>query len=300
MRAPINLTTSKSSFFGLIVLLAITPSLRGDEIPRPEHPTPDAIRAHWSNLNGPWQFRFDPADEGLKLGWHKPSVEGFDQTIIVPFPWESRLSTIHKPEYQGVAWYRREISVPATFPSDQRVWLRFGAVDWEAQVWVNGEPVAKHEGGYTPFEVDITDVIKARGPKPSVVVVRVFDPTDPSLPTGKQVGWYTRTSGIWQTVWLESRPAGRIASWTVKTDIDPKKATFNVEFAGLAFVDQIEQGRKRTAQTDAATATVADVEYTMQFRIELVLIVEVGRLPVDRMPGRCFQTAFAYCHGGLA
>ena len=91
-----------------------------------------------------------------------------------------------------------------------------------------------------------------------------------------------------------------IAQITLIDDLAEILLVHPVEFAGLAFVDQIEQGRKRTAQTDAATATVADVEYTMQFRIELVLIVEVGRLPVDRMPGRCFQTAFAYCHGGLA
>ncbi len=83
-------------------------------------------------------------------------------------------------------------------------WLRFEAVDWRADVWVNGKKVAEHEGGYSPFEADITDAV-ARG-KPAVVVVRAFDPTDPELPTGKQVGWYTPSSGIWQTVWLESRP----------------------------------------------------------------------------------------------
>ena len=223
----------RKAVVGVLALLGTCSSILADEIPRPEHPTPDAIRPLWSNLNGPWQFRFDPNNEGLKLGWHAPDTAGFDQTIVVPFPWESQLSKIHRPDYKGVAWYRREFTIPESFPSDQRIWLRFGAVDWEAQVWVNGQAVAKHEGGYTPFEVDISEAIKERPGKPSVVVVRAFDPTDPSLPTGKQVGWYTHTSGIWQTVWLESRPAARIDRWTVKTEIDPKRATFFVEFAGL-------------------------------------------------------------------
>jgi beta-galactosidase/beta-glucuronidase len=159
------------------------------EPPRPEHPTPDAVRPHWSNLNGTWEFRFDPKDEGLAAGWEKPGADKFDGTITVPYPWESELSGVHKPETHGVAWYRREFTVPAEFPKDERVWLRFGAVDWRADVWVNGTHVAEHVGGYTPFEADITEALKASEGKPAVVTVRVFDPTDPSQPVGKQVGW---------------------------------------------------------------------------------------------------------------
>ena len=108
-----------------------------------------------------------------------------------------------------VGWYRRHFTVPTEFPAGDRVWLRFGAVDWRADVWVNGRKVAEHEGGYTPFEADISDAVDRDGE--NVVVVRAFDPTDPSLPTGKQVGWYTPSSGIWQTVWLEARPKAYIA-----------------------------------------------------------------------------------------
>ena len=86
------------------------------DIPRPEHPTPDAVRPHWANLNGPWEFRFDPKDEGLKAGWETPGAAGFDRQIVVPFPWESELSGIHQPEYRGVAWYRREFAVPGRLP----------------------------------------------------------------------------------------------------------------------------------------------------------------------------------------
>ncbi len=202
--------------------------------PRPEHPTPDAVRPHWANLNGDWEFRFDPNDEGRKNAWEKPGAEGFDQTIVVPFPWESELSRIHKPEYHGVAWYRRSFTVPAEFPKNQRVWLRFGAVDWQADVWVNGEKVATHEGGYTPFEADITDTLKRTETKPAVVVVRVFDPTDPGLPTGKQVGWYTSTSGIWQTVWLEARPKTYIKDFAIRTEINPARVHLAVHVTGGA------------------------------------------------------------------
>ncbi len=120
-------------------------------IPRPEHPRPDAMRSIWANLNGRWDFRFDAQDQGLREGWEKPDAPGFDRTIVVPFPWESELSGIHQPKgAPKVGWYRRRFTVPKEFPADQRVWLRFEAVDWRADVWVNGQKVAEHEGGYTP------------------------------------------------------------------------------------------------------------------------------------------------------
>ena len=201
-------------------------------IPRPEHPRPDAVRPHWLNLNGPWEFRFDPGDEGLRARWFEPGAGGFDRQITVPFPWESELSGIHELKGPKVGWYRRTFEIPADFPKDARTWLRFEAVDWQADVWVNGKKVAEHEGGYSPFEADVTDAI-APG-KPAVVVVRAFDPTDPALPTGKQVGWYTPSSGIWQTVWLESRPKGWIGEFTIRTNPDLDSATVEVAVRGPA------------------------------------------------------------------
>ncbi len=206
----------------------------GADVPRPEHPTPDAVRKAWVNLTGDWAFRFDPKDEGVKNGWERPGVEGFDRSIVVPFPWESELSGIKEPEYRGVAWYRREFRVPDDFPKKDHVWLRFGAVDWRADVWVNGHHVAKHEGGYTPFEADITEALATSEDRPAVVVVRVFDPTDPTQPTGKQVGWYTHTSGIWQTVWLEARPKVYIADFAVTTEVDPARVRFAIRLTGTA------------------------------------------------------------------
>ena len=215
-------------------LLASTGTISAEEpaIPKPEHPRPDAKRAFWANLNGRWEFRFDAMDQGTREGWEKPDAAGYDRTIMVPFPWESELSGIHQVAgAPKIGWYRRRFTVPKTFPAKDRVWLRFGAVDWRADVWVNGRKVAEHEGGYTPFEADISDAVTRE--RENVLVVRVFDPTDPNLPTGKQVGWYTPSSGIWQTVWLEARPKTYIAGFHVVTAIQPATVRFIVDVAGF-------------------------------------------------------------------
>ena len=178
-------------WFGL-GLLASTGLVSADEalIPKPEHPRPDARRPFWANLNGRWQFRFDANNQGIRESWEKPDAVGYDRTIVVPFPWESELSGIHEvKDAPKVGWYRRRFAIPKNFPAGQRVWLRFDAVDWHADVWVNGRKVAEHEGGYTPFEADISDALTPAAE--NVLVVRAFDPTDPNLPTGKQIGWYT-------------------------------------------------------------------------------------------------------------
>ncbi len=181
-------------------------------VPRAEHPRPDFERSQWINLNGTWEFRFDPKNEGLDENWQRPDTP-FDREITVPFCWESKLSGVEDTSGYLIGWYRREIKIPADWGS-RHVWLRFGAVDWEARVWVNGRRVGVHEGGYTPFAFDITDRVKPG--ETAQVVVRAYDPTDPELPTGKQIAsWYTFTSGIWQTVWLEARPETYLESITL-------------------------------------------------------------------------------------
>lgn len=177
----------------------------GDPVPRGEHPRPDFRRDRWACLNGTWQFRFDPEDRGLEEKWQAAASEGFERRIVVPFGWQSKLSGIADTSGQKIGWYRRRVKVPESFRG-KHVWLRFDAVDWEARVWVNGREVGRHEGGYTPFEFEITELAEPGGQ--ATIVVRAHDATDPELPTGKQGGrWYTPTSGIWQTVWLEARPA---------------------------------------------------------------------------------------------
>ncbi len=171
-------------------------------VPRPEHPRPDFERAQWLNLNGVWEFAFDPNDAGINERWFTPNAKSFPLRIVVPFPWESKLSGIERKDYKGIAWYRRNFVVPKEWQG-KRIWLCFGAVDWHATVWLNGEKVGEHEGGYSEFRFDVTD--KVRFGEPNLLVVRVADFTDHETPIGKQVEWwYTSTSGIWQTVWLEA------------------------------------------------------------------------------------------------
>jgi len=183
------------------LLLLGTTLLYAHPAPRKEHPRPDFRRDAWLTLNGTWDFQFDPQNEGVHAHWYQPGKHTFLQKIVVPYPWESKLSGVNRPDYKGIAWYRRTFKIPKNWQG-KAVFLRLGAVDWEAKIWVNGKPVGTHEGGYTPFEFEITPFLK---PGTNNLVIRAVDWTNPSHPVGKQVNWYTHTSGIWQTVWLEAR-----------------------------------------------------------------------------------------------
>ncbi len=181
------------------------------------HPRPDFERPLWHSLDGIWEFQFDPDNRGLSDGWMRRETP-FEARIRVPFGWESRLSGIQRTDYKGVAWYRREFSLPAEWQG-KRIWLCFGAVDWAAQVWVNGERVGDHEGGYSGFRFDITRW--ARFDRPNRLVVCVEDRTDPETPLGKQIPtWYTSTSGIWQSVWLEATGEAWVERWRVLIESD--------------------------------------------------------------------------------
>ena len=190
-------------------------------VPRPEHPQPQFMRSEWQSLNGTWQFAFDDHDEGLGAGWHVAEAP-FRRNIIVPFCFESRMSGIGDTSFHPVVWYRRQFEVPPAWKG-RRVLLHFGAVDYRATVWVNGQAAGEHEGGNTPFRLEITGLLK---PGRNTVVVRAWDlPEDRAIPRGKQYWepksrgiFYTRTSGIWQSVWLEA--AGE--SWLEFVRIAPR------------------------------------------------------------------------------
>ena len=153
--------------------------------------------------------------------WHAPTDVQWESEIIVPFAPEAPASGLADERFHAVVWYRRTFDMPA-LEDGERLLLHFGAVDYAATVWVNGTEVASHEGGYTPFSADITDAVTTRGAQ-TVVVRAEDDPTDLTKPRGKQdwerephAIWYPRTSGIWQTVWLEPVPATaiRTVAWT--------------------------------------------------------------------------------------
>ncbi len=204
-----------------------------------EYPRPQFVRDQWQNLNGLWQYAV--TDKGAA----RPSF-GQDQ-ILVPFPIESALSGVKEkvgPEKE--LWYRRTFSLAeiADASIGSRLRLHFGAVDWRAEVYVNGQQVGTHLGGYDPFWFDVTDALRPNGSQE--LVVRVWDPTDKGVqPRGKQVIdprgiWYTSVTGIWQTVWLEPVPETRIESLQITPDVDRSQVDLQV---GL----QMRSGRQRLA-----------------------------------------------------
>lgn len=240
-------------------------------LPRPEYPRPDRQRGRvegveWLNLNGPWQFRFDPRRRGEAERWFSSGGPDWREQIIVPFCWESLAawgegdaagnenyyskrvfldpvgvtSDNHRQApRQEVGWYRRQVRVPGAPPwRGRRVYLTIGAADFFTDVWCNGVHVGRHEGGYTPIELDITDAL-ASAPEggdglDALLVIRVEDPMDNrEQPVGKQWGWYTTTSGIWQTVFLEPRSAAHIDHFRIVTDIDARRVRFDVFGRGI-------------------------------------------------------------------
>lgn len=189
----------------------------------PEYPRPQMVRTEWQNLNGLWNYAIRPAGE-LPGAW--------DGEILVPFAAESSLSGVgRRVGAEQELWYERTFTVPAKW-SGRRVLLHFGAVDWRTDVWVNGVSLGRHEGGFTPFEFDITPALQ-KGV--NTLRVRVWDPTDAGTqPRGKQVYipsgiWYTPVTGIWQTVWLEAVPQQYIRSVVATPDLD--RRTFRVAAA---------------------------------------------------------------------
>lgn len=184
------------------------------------YPRPQLQRAGWQSLNGFWQYAPDP--EGR---WAAPGEIAWQAMITVPFAPETPASGIGDTGFGRAYWYRRAFDTPV-LTNGERLLLHFGAVDYSATVWLNGDVAVRHEGGYTPFSVDITDLLRRSQPQ-QVVVRAEDDPCDLAKPRGKQDWqqephgiWYPRTSGIWQTVWLEVVPRTHIdmVAWSSSLD----------------------------------------------------------------------------------
>ncbi|WP_216324424.1 glycoside hydrolase family 2 TIM barrel-domain containing protein [Deinococcus aestuarii] len=196
------------------------------------HPEPLLERDHWRDLNGTWRFAFD--DEGR---WFRPDEVVFDREIVVPYAPESRRSGIHDEGFHPTVWYGTTLHLTAEECAG-RVLLHFGAVDYRATVWANGHVVALHEGGHTPFTAEITE--HARAGEPVEIVVRAQDnPHDLAKPRGKQDWqrephsiWYPRTTGIWQTVWLEWVPETHLRRLRWSADMESWEIGVNLQVSG--------------------------------------------------------------------
>lgn len=195
--------------------------------PRAEYPRPQFQRKEWVNLNGVWDFAFDDRNRGLIERWYDSDIENdiFSCHITVPFVYEASLSGIGTSEQHDIVWYRTKFEISQMVDS-QCVILHFGAVDYHADVFLNGTKIAEHDGGQTPFSVDISPFLSAD--MTQVLVVRVFDPLDgETIARGKQFWganpkgiWYTRSTGIWQTVWLETVHTKHLTSAHFQSNIN--------------------------------------------------------------------------------
>jgi beta-galactosidase/beta-glucuronidase len=210
--------------------------------PRPEYPRPQLVREAWLNLNGTWEFAFDELNVGDQEQWYLPDSDiaktAFDRTIIVPFCFQSSLSGIGETAIHDTVWYRKQVTLPAAFEG-KRILLHFGAIDYRASVWVNGQLVMTHEGGHVPLSGDITNFLRVED---NTIVVKVEDfSQDKRLPRGKQfweeqsrIIWYTRTTGIWQTVWLEAVSGTHVHQLWMTPDIDKDEIRLRIQLKGRA------------------------------------------------------------------
>jgi hypothetical protein len=203
-----------SAALAATILLAGTARAQQD-IPLPEHPRPDFERSAWMNLNGTWQFRFDAKDEGLTQTWQNGQA-AFPLAITVPFPWGSKLSGV--PDTAKIAWYARTIEVPSGWQG-QRVFLVIGAADWLTTAWLDGVKLGEHQGGYTPFEFELTPHLHP-GTKQRLTL-RVDDADRAFKLEGKQ--GYGNARGIWQTPYLEARGKAALASLHFTPDLDARR-----------------------------------------------------------------------------
>ncbi|MEI8110437.1 MAG: sugar-binding domain-containing protein [Chitinophagia bacterium] len=205
-------------------------------LPLPEYPRPQMVRNSWQNLNGLWDYTIQPKGNSIP--------NEYNGKILVPYCIESSLSGVQKIVGEtNELWYHRTFIIPYNW-RDKKILLHFGAVDWKTEVWVNEIKIGTHEGGFTPFNWDISPFLH----KDSLqeIIVKVWDPTDQGFqPRGKQVSnprgiWYTSVTGIWQTVWLEPVSESHISSLQTTPNIDRNQVSVRTNISGAQRQDWIE------------------------------------------------------------
>ncbi|MBO4839718.1 MAG: beta-glucuronidase [Bacteroidaceae bacterium] len=247
-----------------LALLGITGIKAGT--PRVEYPRPQFERSQWLNLNGTWTYTFDFGKSGVNRDFR--NSKGFDKNILVPFCPESKLSGVEYTDFINSMWYQRTISVPAEWEGKQ-ILLHFGAVDYEATIYIDGQEVMQHFGTGSSFEMDITKYVPAG--KSANLVVRVNDNLRSGMQPGGKQCWnyysggcdYTRTTGIWQTVWMEPVSAQGLKTVFAIPDIDQQQLIVRPEFYteanGNTFTVQVLDGKKVVATKTANAVNGASV-----------------------------------------
>ncbi|SEI10970.1 MULTISPECIES: sugar-binding domain-containing protein [unclassified Leifsonia] len=235
------------------------------------YPRPQLVRAGWHDLSGEWTFAFDDDDRGGQEHWE--TAGGLNGTIQVPFPFESEASGVRDTGFHPVVWYQRVV-LRDELPAGERLILHFGAVDHSCEVWVDGRSAGRHEGGSTPFSLDITDL--AGEGDFSITVRAEDDPADVAQPRGKQDWrrhphsiWYHRTTGIWQPVWLEAAAAVRLEQLHWLTDVPAGEVTAQLRLSrpapeGTTVLIEVSHGDELLARTET---TVWGREAEVPFRI---------------------------------
>ena len=250
-------------------------------LPRPEYPRPQFVRSDWLCLNGEWEFEIDAGDSGLDRGLlHRPLTG----RITVPFCPESELSGVHHTDFMAAVWYRRIVDIPQNW-SGRQILLHFGAVDYDATVWVNGVEAGRHRGGFSPFTCYLKDV---SGGKTIEIVVRARDPHQPGAPLGKQstryapyACFYTRTTGIWQTVWME--PVGEISLKRPRITPDAANGLFRLEQQITGSKRGIRLFARLTDFGGTITESECSAELDLTPRLDLAIPADRRRLwsPAD-------------------
>ncbi len=254
------------------------------QIPRNEYPRPQLVRDAWLCLNGEWEFEIDAGESGEARGLVKaPKLAG---TITVPFCPESKLSGVEHKDFMRCVWYAKTLNIPAEWKG-KRILLHFGAVDYLATVWVNGKQVGTHTGGYTPFAFDITDCLNYENDR---VVLSAFDDVrSHNQPAGKQSSRfasygcsYTRTTGIWQTVWMEAVEDLHIGSLRMTPDTAACAVTVECRLAGdpagAALAVRVTYDGKEVGTASAAGITGNSVTVTVPLSEKHLWEVGIGNL----------------------
>lgn len=261
-------------------------------IPRAEYPRPQFERNAWINLNGEWTYSFDFGGSGLEREWFKST--GFDQKIIVPFCPESKLSGVEYKDFINHMWYHRTISIPQDWANKQ-ILLNFGAVYYKSEIYIDGVFAARHFGGTSSFQVDITPYVKA-GQTHNLVVYVESDVRSTHQPSGKQnlqfasyACNYTRTTGIWQTVWMEAVHPEGLQSVQMIPDIDQQqliiRPRFYKELGGKLEVTLKDNGKvvsKETVAANSLSTVILPVKKMKTWSPENLFLYDVELRVIDK------------------